>query len=159
MYQLKILLKEQVIGKLLKFLQQGVSPYKLALGLALGIVIGVFPLIGTHTFLTFLAIYFFRLNPASILLVTNLVFPLFFLCIIPFLQVGEFVLQTNRSNLSMDMIYKLADTGIISTIKTLGSILLYAVVGWMTVCIPLSFLIYYSILSPMKHLEKVINKK
>lgn len=69
-------------------LLQGVSPGKLALALALGLVVGVFPVLGSTTALCALTAVALRLNQPAIQVANYLAYPLQLLLFIPFFQAG-----------------------------------------------------------------------
>ena len=75
----------------LSLLKQGVSPKKLALCAALGITLGVFPVFGTTTILCVIAALIFRLNQAAIQVVNYAVYPLWFIMLVPFFKMGEYI--------------------------------------------------------------------
>jgi len=147
-------LNEKVIGSLLNFLIQGISPQKLALAISVGFLVGIFPILGTHTGLTILAIYVLRLNPASVLLITNLFFPLFFVFVIPFVRVGEFLFQAQQVSISIEGVKKMTESGFIYTLQSLGMTLVYAFAGWAIFSIPVGVAIYYITLKPLLSLNK-----
>jgi len=73
-------------------LLQGVSPGKLALALALGLVVGVFPVLGSTTALCALTAVALRLNQPAIQVANYLAYPLQLLLFIPFFQAGAALL-------------------------------------------------------------------
>lgn len=70
-------------------LQQGITPRQVALTLALGGVLGIFPILGASTPLCLLAGVWLRLNQPLIQLINYLVYPLQLLLLIPFYRAGE----------------------------------------------------------------------
>ncbi|HDP80068.1 MAG TPA: DUF2062 domain-containing protein, partial [Spirochaetes bacterium] len=70
-------------------LRQGITPEKLSLSLAFGIILGIFPVIGSTTILCAAAAVLFRLNLPAIQLVNYLVYPLQITFLIPFLRAGD----------------------------------------------------------------------
>lgn len=70
-------------------LRQGVSPDKIALTLALGVVVGVFPILGASTALCLAAGLWLRLNQPILQLVNYLVYPLQLALLLPFYRAGE----------------------------------------------------------------------
>jgi uncharacterized protein (DUF2062 family) len=72
----------------LGLLSQGMTPQKIAWTLALGLSLGVFPVLGSTTLLCALAAFVFKLNLPLIQLVNYLVYPLQFLLLLPFLRLG-----------------------------------------------------------------------
>ena len=68
-------LRRRVLEPLLGLLQQGLAPGQLALTVALGITLGLIPLLGATTVLAALLAWRLRLNVAALQLVTHLLTP------------------------------------------------------------------------------------
>ncbi len=159
MYRFQSYLKDKLIGGLLKFLKQGISPQKLALAISIGFLVGIFPILGTHTALSMLVIYLFRLNPASIFLITNLAFPLFFVFVIPFVRLGENIFNEQHIAISIESVYKMMNLGFLNAIETLGMTLVYAFTGWLVFSIPAGLVLYFLSLRPLRSLGKMKSEK
>ena len=86
---IKEFLQKRLVRPILQLLTQGITPEKIALSLAFGIMLGVFPVLGTTSLLCLIAALVFRLNLAAVQLVNLLVNPLWFALLIPFVRVGE----------------------------------------------------------------------
>jgi uncharacterized protein (DUF2062 family) len=69
-------------------LTQGVTPSRLALALALGLVVGIMPMLGITTVLCALLALGLRLNQPAIQLANYVAYPLQLLLFIPFFQAG-----------------------------------------------------------------------
>ncbi len=80
--------RRRVLEPIKAQLVQGASPGRLALALALGLVVGVFPVLGSTTALCALAAMALRLNQPAIQVANYLAYPLQFLLFIPFFQAG-----------------------------------------------------------------------
>ena len=78
---------------MLGYLKTGLTPQKLAITIALGIIIGIFPVIGATTLLSALIAVVFRLNMAVIQLVNYLSYPLQLLLFLPFLKAGNYFFE------------------------------------------------------------------
>lgn len=72
----------------------GASPEKLAWSLAIGVAIGINPLLGTTTLLCLAAAFVFRLNIAASQLGNHIVYPLQLLLVLPFIHAGTRVFHT-----------------------------------------------------------------
>jgi uncharacterized protein (DUF2062 family) len=81
-------------------LRRGTSPQKLAWSLAAGLLIGIFPVLGTTTVLCLALAFLFRLNIAASQLANHLVYPLQLLLIIPFIRLGSRIFHTASMLLS-----------------------------------------------------------
>ena len=63
---------------IVRFSKKGLSPNEIALGVAIGMLIGFFPILGTHTVLAIGLAYFLRLNTLIVLLGTQVCNPISF---------------------------------------------------------------------------------
>lgn len=81
--------QRRVVAPVVQQLKQGITPEKVALTLALGAVLGIFPILGATTFLCAVAGVWLRLNQPLIQLVNYLAYPLQLLLLIPFYRAGE----------------------------------------------------------------------
>ena len=79
----------RVVAPILAQLKQGITPEKIALTLALGVVIGIFPILGATTLLCALAGLWLRLNQPVIQLVNYFVYPLQIALLLPVYRAGE----------------------------------------------------------------------
>ena len=85
-------------------LVQGITPHKVALTVALGVVLGVTPVLGTTIASCTLVALVFRLNLPLIQLANNLVYPLQLLLLIPFVQAGQWLFRQPPMPLSVSQI-------------------------------------------------------
>jgi len=81
--------QRRVVAPVVAQLRQGITPQKVALTLALGGVLGIFPILGATTLLCGVAGVWLRLNQPLIQLVNYLVYPVQILLLIPFYRAGE----------------------------------------------------------------------
>ncbi len=134
--------------KFLAILKAGITPEKLALSVAIGLTLGVFPVLGSTTFLCAGAALLFGLNMPAIQLVNYLAYPLQFLLLIPFLRLGEFVVQAPRLPLTSQEIVAIVHAGAWHAIQTLWRASLHMIAGWLLTA-PAAALLLYTILLPV----------
>jgi uncharacterized protein (DUF2062 family) len=84
-------LRRHVVNVLLAQLRQGITPQKIALTLAMGFTLGVFPVMGTTTGLCALAGVLLRLNQPIIQLINYIAWPLQIPGIYLFVRIGEWL--------------------------------------------------------------------
>ena len=123
-------LHRRLVRPILDLLRQGVTPEKIALSIALGIALGVFPLIGATTILCALAALFLRVNLPAIQVVNYFVYPLQIALLLPFYRAGEWLFRAPRLTLSLPQIRALFQTGLGSTMATLWATILHGAVVW-----------------------------
>lgn len=84
----------------LALLRMGTSPQKLAWSLAVGLAIGINPVLGTTTILCVAVAFVFRLNVVASQLGNHIVYPLQLLLVIPFIRMADRVFHTAPMPLS-----------------------------------------------------------
>ncbi|MGA3370967.1 MAG: DUF2062 domain-containing protein [Terracidiphilus sp.] len=121
----------EVVRPILEFLRQGLTPEKLSFTIALGITLGVTPILGSTALLCTLAAIAFRLNLAAIQLVNWLVYPFQLALLIPFYRIGGWIFRTPPSEFSVVTILALIRTNLLHAIATLWTVTIHAVVAWL----------------------------
>ena len=144
----KQLLKTRVVDPIVALLTQGITPKKLALSVALGVVVGCFPVLGTTTTLCVLAAMAFGLNLPAIQLVNYLVYPLQILLLIPFIRLGEVMMHAHTQGLTAAVILHYARSDLRTMMSKLGLAAMHAVAGWLLVA-PLAFVLIYAGVLPV----------
>jgi hypothetical protein len=116
---------------------ENLSPEHVVLLIVVGLVLGVFPIMGFPTILCLLAAFGLRLNPAALQLLNNISSPLQWVLLLPLERVGAAICPDPHS-------------GITVSAGRLGLAALHAVVGWTCICVPLGLLTYYLLLIAMR---------
>jgi uncharacterized protein (DUF2062 family) len=132
----------KVVQPILEFLRQGLTPEKLSITIALGITLGVTPVLGLTMLLCTLAAIAFRLNLAAIQLVNWLVYPFQLALLIPFYRIGGWIFRTPPSELSVVSILALIRTNLLHAIALLWTVTIHAIVAWILFGIIATGLIY-----------------
>ena len=109
------------------------SPEQIALLLAVGLVLGVFPMMGIPTVLCALAAFGLRLNPVALQLVNNVSSPLQWALLLPLERIGAHLLSGNP--------WAAGD---------LWAAPLRATAGWACICVPLGIPIYFVLLFALR---------
>jgi uncharacterized protein (DUF2062 family) len=123
--------RRRVVRPILEFLRQGLTPEKLSITIALGITLGVTPVLGSTVLLCTLAAIVFRLNLAAIQLVNWLVYPFQLALVIPFYRLGGWMFKTPPSELSVVYILTLIRTNLFHAVATLWTVTLHALAAWL----------------------------
>ena len=141
-------LKKRLVEPLLNLLRQGLAPRDLALCVALGVGVGLFPVLGVSTpALTVLALTL-RLNLAAIQLVSYAIAPLQLALIIPFMRLGEIVLGSTPQPMTISAAMELLTEGVLFAIVTLWDAIIHATLGWLLI-VPVLIFVLYKILVPI----------
>jgi uncharacterized protein (DUF2062 family) len=133
----------RVVAPILALLTQGVTPEKIALSLALGIVLGVFPVLGSTTVLCAVAALVFGLNLPAIQLVNYLIYPLQLILLIPFVRMGEKLFRAAPLPLSLTQIIRMIRADAWHAVSTLWLAEVHAISAWLLIGSPAILLIYF----------------
>jgi hypothetical protein len=88
---------QKVIRPLLSFITQGLSAQKLALTLAVGIILGTFAVFGVTTILCTLAAFILKLSLPAIQFANYLVYTLQIILLVPYYQLGDLLFSAQQS--------------------------------------------------------------
>jgi uncharacterized protein (DUF2062 family) len=141
-------LRRRCLDPIVALLTQGTTPEKIALSIAVGGVVGVFPVLGTTTVLCTLAAALLRLNLLAVQTVHFAVTPAQLLLIIPFVRVGEHAIGSDRQPLSIGDGLALIADGALRAVTVLWDAILHALLGWLLVG-PLTLAVLYVVLRPI----------
>ena len=123
-------LRRRILQPILDLLTQGITPEKIALSLAIGLAIGVFPMLGVTTLLCALIAVVLKLNLPTIQLVNYLVYPAQIALLIPFIRLGEKLSGAPPLPLSVSQILAMIKADAWHAITFLWHSTMLAVVGW-----------------------------
>jgi hypothetical protein len=135
------LLRRRLVDPLLAQLTQGVSPAKLALTLALGVGLGVFPVLGTTTLLCAAAGVLLRLNQPAIQVANYVAYPLQVALYLPFFQLGAWLFGEPALGLSLDGIRAELSADTWGTVVRYAGANLRATAAWLLVAPPAILLV------------------
>jgi uncharacterized protein (DUF2062 family) len=120
----------RLVRPLLNLLRQGVNPEKIALSVALGVMLGVFPVLGATTALCALAAFAWQLNLPAIQVVNYFVYPLQIALLIPFFRLGERLFRAPHLPLSVPQIYAMIHANMGNAIRLMWTTTWHAIVVW-----------------------------
>jgi uncharacterized protein (DUF2062 family) len=141
-------LHRNILDPLLALLRQGISPDRLALCVAIGVVVGNIPILGVSTILCAVIALAFRLNLAAIQIVQAAMAPTQLLLIIPFVRLGEWILRAPPQPVSVNEGLALLSHGVGHAIAALWDAILHAGFAWVLVA-PLAVLLFHKLLNPV----------
>jgi uncharacterized protein (DUF2062 family) len=144
--------KRKIVKPVMALLKQGISHEKIALSIAMGIALGIFPVLGTTTALCAIAAFVLRLNLPAIQLVNFVVYPLQLLFLVPFLRAGGWLFGDQRFSQLGKEIIALVQNDIWSSVGILWNLTVYAVVLWLIISPMVIFVIYKMLKLALKRL-------
>jgi uncharacterized protein (DUF2062 family) len=135
-------LRRWLVEPVLGFLRQGITPQKLAMSLAFGLGLGVFPILGLSTILCTAVALALRLNLPAIQLVNYAAAPAQVLLIIPFVRVGEHLVGAAPQPLSIQAGFAIIGAGVVHAVQVLAGACVHAAIGWALIGPAFIYLVY-----------------
>jgi uncharacterized protein (DUF2062 family) len=136
----------KLVGPIFDLLRQGITPEKIALSVALGAAIGVFPALGTTTTLCAIVALVLRLNLPAIQIVNYFMYPVQVVLLLPFFRLGEKLFRAQHLPLSISRIYEMIHAGAWNAIKLLWTTTWHAIVVWALLAPSFVVLAYLSLI-------------
>jgi uncharacterized protein (DUF2062 family) len=140
--------RDKITQSAWSLLKAGMSYRKVALTIALGMVFGIFPIVGTSTVLCAVAALALRLNLPIIQIVNYAVYPLQIILLAPFLAAGAWLFGDPRAVDFDGAFIASMQNDPWGSLASLWDMILYAVAVWMVVS-PIIVMIIYTILKPV----------
>ena len=126
-------LRRRLANPLLLLLKQGLAPEALALSLALGATLGLFPVLGVTTALCVAAGFALRLNHPALQLANYAVYPLQIPLILVFVRLGESIVGATPMPVSVERLLVLFREDPLAFLARFGWTGLHGMLGWLTV--------------------------
>ncbi len=101
-FGLKNTVEQRLLAPILTLLRTGITPRQLAWSLAVGVAVGVNPVVGSTTLVCLAVAFLFRLNVVASQITNHLVFPAQLALVFPFLRAGELLFHTGPLPLERD---------------------------------------------------------
>jgi uncharacterized protein (DUF2062 family) len=133
----------RVADTIVRQFTQGVTPEQAALTIALGLVIGVFPILGATTVLCGIAAAALGLNQPIIQLVNYVAYPAQLVALIPFYRAGESLFIRPHVSLSIPLLMARFRADTWTFLADFGMIAVRGVVVWCLVAPFIAAAIYY----------------
>jgi uncharacterized protein (DUF2062 family) len=144
--------QRRVVDLLVVQLKQGITPEKIALTVALGLTLGIFPIMGTTTVLCAVVGIWLKLNQPIIQAVNYVIYPLQIFLILVFVRMGEWMTRAERVPFSIPELLRKFQASPAKFMQEFGMTGLHAIIAWAVVAPVLIAVIYYSALPPMRKL-------
>jgi uncharacterized protein (DUF2062 family) len=126
-------LKRRLVEPLRRQLTQGVSPARLAAALALGLVVGTFPVLGATTLLCGAAALALRLNQPAVQVANYAAYPLQLALFIPFFQAGAWLFGAPPVGYTLSQVQGELTADLSGTVARYAAANLRAVGAWAVV--------------------------
>lgn len=149
-------LYRRIVAPLIDLLRQGITPEKIALTVAIGAVLGVFPMLGSTTLLCTAAAVILRLNLPAIQMVNYLMYPLQLILFLPFLQAGSRLLRARPVTMSLGEIFAMMKSDLWGLIKILWTASLGAMALWLMLAPIAAAAIYFTLAPILRGMRRTV---
>jgi uncharacterized protein (DUF2062 family) len=146
---------KKLIAPLKGLLRQGISPKKIALSMAVGFMLGLFPVIGSTTILCAIAAILLRINLPATQLANYAAYPLQIALLIPFYQFGAWLFDAEPLAMSTQQLMSLFGNGILNAVEQLWTTTLRAIAAWATLSLPAGAILYGVVLIVIRVAQKM----
>jgi uncharacterized protein (DUF2062 family) len=153
--RLKKFWQERVVALIAAQFTQGFTPQKIALTIALGLNLGLFPILGTTTALCAIAGIWLKLNQPIIQLVNWLASPLQLAMILVFVRIGEWIIRAQPMSFSIPELFRKFHESPVKFFREFGMTGLHGIIAWLVIAPFLTALVYFLLLPPLKKLAQV----
>jgi len=140
-------------------LTEGASPTRIAWTIALGMVIGVFPVMGTTTLVCLLAGWIFKLNQPVLHVFRALVYPLHLALILVFIRLGERLYGVPLISFSIPQLVVKFKEDPLRFLSEFGMAAWHGVSAWLLIAPVCVFLIKIAIMPVLRQLAESLKKR
>lgn len=148
-----------LVAPVLAQLSCGITPERLSWAIAAGIVLGVFPIMGTTTLICFLAGWAFRLNQPVLHVFSNVVYPLHLALIVVFIHAGQHLFNAPQLSFSITEMLERFKESPLQFCRDFGVAALHGIVAWMVVAPFAALLIRTVSLIALRRLQRTMDKR
>lgn len=131
-------------------LTQGITAEKITLTIALGLTLGIFPILGSSILLCGLAGVFLKLNQGLIQVIGTLAYPLQLGLLIPFYRAGEWMFHQPSIPLSIGVLIQRFFENVPQFLKDYGMTGVRGIIVWCLVAPVVFPVIYYLVRPPIR---------
>jgi uncharacterized protein (DUF2062 family) len=128
-------LYRRIVLPILALLRMGATPHTLAWSIAVGMLVGINPMLGTTTVLCLAASFSLRLNVVASQIANHAMFPLELVLVVPFIRLGSRVFHTAAMPLSPHMLLLAARTAPLALTRQLWTWEWHAFVLWVAISV------------------------
>jgi uncharacterized protein (DUF2062 family) len=152
MEAIRDLFRRRIAEPVLAQLRQGITPGKLALSLALGVVLSALPVLGITGLFCVAAAAALRLNQPAILAANYAATPVQVALYIPFFQVGAWLFGAPPVSFSLQQVRAELEAGVWPTVVRYWDANLRAVGAWALVAPAATFLLFVALRAVLRRL-------
>jgi uncharacterized protein (DUF2062 family) len=147
--------RERIAAVVVAQLMQGVTPQKIALSIALGISLGVIPVLGITTMLCAIAGVRLKLNQPIIQLVNWLVYPLQLALLLVFVRIGEWITHAPPVLFSLPQLIQVFHESPMKFLQVFWVGQLQGLVAWLFIAPIFTAIVFFALVPPLKRVASM----
>lgn len=151
--------RRRLVAPVVAQLTVGISPERIAWAISLGIVLGVFPIMGTTTLVCLVAGWLLRLNQPVLHVFSNLVYPLHLVLILVFIRLGERLYGAPGLSFSIPQLLGRFKDDPLQFGRDFGMSAWHGVSAWLLVAPVAALLIKLAVAPVLRQLEVSLKKR
>ena len=151
--------RRRLVAPVVAQLMVGISPERIAWAISLGVVLGVFPVMGTTTLVCLVAGSMLRLNQPVLHVFSNLVYPLHRLLILVFIRLGEHLYGAPRMSFSIPQLLGKFNDDPLQFARDFGISAWHGVSAWLLVAPVAAVLVKFAVTPVLKQVAASIQKR
>ncbi len=144
--------RERIAAVIVAQLVQGVTPQKVALSIALGISLGVIPVLGITTMLCAVVGLRLKLNQPIIQLVNWLVYPLQLALLLVFVRIGEWITHAPVVIFSVPQLIQIFHESPMKFLQVFWVGQLQGLAAWLFIAPIFPAIVFFALVPPLKRL-------
>lgn len=145
-------LRRWIVNPILDQLKRGITPEKLSWTIALGVTLGIFPIMGSTSLVCLIAGYFLKLNQAILHLFKTLTYPLHLALILVFIHLGQHLNGVPPIRFSIPQLLTRFKDDPAQFGRDFGMAALYGIEAWAIAAIFLIPILYFTSLPILRKL-------
>lgn len=151
--------RRRLVAPVVAQLMVGISPERIAWAISLGVVLGIFPIIGTTTLVCLAAGWLLRLNQPVLHVFSNLVYPLHLVLILVFIRLGERMHGAPRMSFSIPQLLGKFRDDPLQFAGDFGISAWHGVSAWLLVAPVAAVLVKFAVTPVLKRLTVAIQRR
>lgn len=148
-----------VVNPLLHQLSQGTEPHRIALAIAFGVALGLFPVPGTPTLVSLALGVALKLNQPILQVFREITYPLHLATVLLFVKAGEKLFGVPHTHLTLRMVFHKFKEAPLQFIHDYGMLAVYAASVWLLLAPLLLALLYHASLPLVTGLSNRFKRK
>lgn len=145
-------LRRWIVNPILDQLKRGITPEKLSWTIALGVTLGIFPIMGSTSLVCFIAGYFLKLNQGILHLFKSLTYPVHLALILVFIHLGQHLNGVPPIRFSIPQLLTRFKENPAQFGRDFGMAALYGIEAWAIAAIILIPILYFTSLPILRKL-------